>query len=65
MDFNPDFGEEGEEKSIGMEDRNGSNLQFLSDTLCTKTFCSNTLLSTATFMSSPVIYLLMKGSHSD
>lgn len=52
MDFSPDFGEERKEKSIGMEEKNGSNLRSLSDTACTKPFCSNTLLSTATFTSS-------------
>lgn len=66
MDFSPDFDEEGEEKSMGMEDRNGSGLWSSSDTACTKSFCSNTPLSTATFKSSsPAVYLLMKGSHSD
>lgn len=33
LDFGPDFGEEGKEKSIRMEDGNGSNLQSLSDTV--------------------------------
>lgn len=29
LDFTPDFDEGGKEKSMGMEDGNGSNLQFI------------------------------------